>query len=132
MDQTTNTLKQSEDGSTHFNAMPVMIRGVLYQSHKEAAAALGVSPSAISQRLKTKGTAETVGLGVSSGMYGNTNRAVPITILGCEFPSRTIAAEELGITRSQLTKWISPKASNSQKEMLMLSVMKYRQKRDKQ
>lgn len=99
---------------------------------KEAAAALGVSPNAISQRLKKKGTAETVGLGVSAGMYGNTNRAIPITILGCEFPSRTIAAEKLGITRSQLTKWISPKASNSQKEMLMLSVMKYRQKRDKQ
>ena len=131
-DQITDTLKPSGSGSTHFNAMPVMIRGVLYPSQKEAAAALGVSPSAISQRLKNKGTAETVGLGISAGMYGNTNRAIPITILGCEFPSRTIAAEELGITRSQLTKWISPKASNSQKEMLMLSVMKYRQKRDKQ
>ena len=128
----TDTSKPSDSGSTHFNAMPVMIRGVLYPSQKEAAAALGVSPSAISQRLKKKGTAETVGLGVSAGMYGNTNRAIPITILGCEFPSRTIAAEELGNTRSQLTKWISPKASHAQKEMLMLSVMKYRQKRDKQ
>ena len=130
--QITDTLKPSGNGSTHFNAMPVMIRGVLYPSQKEAAAALGVSPSAISQRLKRKDTAETVGLGVSAGMYGNTNRAVPITILGCEFPSRTIAAEELGITRSQLTKWISPKASHAQKEMLMLSVVKYRQKHDKE
>ena len=130
-DQITDTSKPSENGSTHFNAMPVMIRGVLYQSHKEAAAALGVSPSAISQRLKKTGSTDTVGLGVSAGMYGNTNRAIPITILGCEFPSRTIAAEELGITRSQLTKWISPKASHAQREMLMLSVMKYKQKRDK-
>ena len=108
-----------------------MIRGVLYQSHKEAAAALGVSPSAISQRLKKTGSTDTVGLGVSAGMYGNTNRAIPITILGCEFPSRTIAAEELGVTRSQLTKWISKKASRAQREMLMLSVMKYKKKRDK-
>jgi hypothetical protein len=111
--------------------MPVMIRGVLYQSHKEAAEALGVSPSAISQRLRVKGSADTVGLGVSAGMYGNTNRAIPISIFGCEFPSRTIAAEELGITRSQLTKWISKKASHAQREMLMLSVMKYKQKHAK-
>jgi len=131
-DQITDTLIPCENGSKHFNAMPVMIRGVLYQSHKEAAAALGVSPSAISQRLKKTGSTDTVGLGVSAGMYGNTNRAIPITILGCEFPSRTIAAEELGITRSQLTKWISPKASHAQREMLMLSVMKYKQKRDKE
>jgi hypothetical protein len=130
-DQITDTSKPSENGSTHFNAMPVMIRGVLYQSHKEAAAALGISPSAISQRLKKTGSTDTVGLGVSAGMYGNTNRAIPITILGCEFPSRTIAAEELGITRSQLTKWISPKASHAQREMLMLSVMKYKQKHAK-
>lgn len=130
-DQTTDTSKPSENGSTHFNAMPVMIRGVLYQSHKEAAEALGVSPSAISQRLKKTGSADTVGLGVSAGMYGNTNRAIPISILGCEFPSRTIAAEELGITRSQLTKWISKKASHTQREMLMLSVMKYKQKHAK-
>ena len=130
-DQTTDTSKPSENGSTHFNAMPVMIRGVLYQSHKEAAEALGVSPSAISQRLRVKGSADTVGLGVSAGMYGNTNRAIPISILGCEFPSRTIAAEELGITRSQLTKWISEKASQAQREMLILSVMKYKQKHAK-
>ena len=129
--QITDTSKPSGNGSKHFNAMPVMIRGVLYQSHKEAAAALGISPSAISQRLKKTGSTDTVGLGVSAGMYGNTNRAIPITILGCEFPSRTIAAEELGITRSQLTKWISKKASHAQREMLMLSVMKYKQKHAK-
>lgn len=121
---------QPERGSKHFNAMPVMIRGVLYQSHKEAAAALGVSSSTISQSLKRTGSADTVGLGVSAGMYGNTNRAIPTTIWGYEFPSRTIAAEELGITRSQLTKWISKEASHAQREMLMFFVMKYTKKRD--
>ena len=130
MDQTTNTLKQSEDGSTHFNAMPVMIRGVVYSSHREAAKELGVSASAISNLLRRKGSADTVGLGLAGGAPGNKSRRKPITILGCKFPSRTIAAEELEITRSQLTKWISPKASNGQREMLMLSVMKYKRKRD--
>lgn len=130
-DQITDTSKPSDSGSKHFNSMPVMIRGLLYQSHKEAAEALGVSPSAISQSLKRTGSTDTVGLGNSSGMYGNTNRSIPTSILGCEFPSRKIAAEELGITRSQFTKWISKKASHANRERLILSVMKYKKKRDK-
>lgn len=131
MDQITDTSKPLGDGSTHFNAMPVMIRGTLYSSHKEAADALGVTTSAISQRLRVKGSADTVGLGLAGGAPGNTNRAKEISIFGVDFPSRTIAAQELGITRSQLCKWISEKASNSQREMLMLSVMKYKSKRAK-
>ena len=94
----------------HFNCTPVEIRGVVYPSHKAAAEALGVSISSISHSLRKRGCADRVGLGLVGGPLGNTNRAVPITILGLEFPSRTIAAKDLGITRSQLTKWISPKA----------------------
>lgn len=116
----------------HFNCTPVEIRGIVYPSHKAAAEALGVSISSISHGLRKRGSADRVGLGLVGGPLGNKNRAKPITILGCEFPSRTIAAKELEITRSQLTKWISPKASQAQREMLMLSVMKYKQKRDKQ
>lgn len=130
-DQITDTLIPCEDGSKHFNAMPLMIRGVLYQSHKEAAKALGVTPSAISQRLKRTGSADTVGLGLKGAQNGNKNRAKAITLFGVEFPSRTIAAEELGITRSQIYHWLSPKATNTQREMLMLSVMKYQNKRAK-
>ena len=111
--------------------MPVEIRGVIYQSHKEAAEALGVTTSAISQRLRVRGSADTVGLGLAGGAPGNRNRAKEISIFGSTFSSRTIAAQELGITRSQLNKWISKNASNAQREMLMLSVMKYQSKRDK-
>ena len=118
-------------GLQHFNAMPVEIRGVIYQSHKEAAAALGVTTSAISQRLRVKGSADTVGLGLAGGAPGNRNRAKKIAVFGSTFPSRTIAAQELGITRSQLNKWISKNASQAQREMLMLSVMEYKQKRAK-
>ncbi len=130
-DQTTDTSKPSENGSRHFNAMPVVIRGVLYQSHKEAAEALGVSTSAISQRLRVSGSADTVGLGLKGATMGNTNRAREITIWDMTFPSRTKAAELLGISRSQLTKWTSPKASKWQQNQLLLHALRYKRERDK-
>ena len=130
-DQTTDTSKPSRNGSRHFNAMPVMIRGVLYQSHKEAAEALGVSTSAISQRLRVNGNAETVGLGLKGASIGNTNRAREITIWDMTFPSRTKAAELLGISRSQLTKWTSPKASKWQQNQLLIYALRYKRNRDK-
>ena len=129
--QIMDTSKQSGNGSTHFNAMPVEIRGVVYQSQKEAAEALGVCPSAISQRLRMKGSADTVGLGLAGGALGNTNRAKEITIWDMTFPSRTIAAEKLGITRSQLNKWTSPKASKWQQNQLLLFALRYKRNRDK-
>lgn len=130
-DQTMNTSTPCENGSRHFNAMPVMIRGVLYQSHKEAAEALGVSTSAISQRLRVNGNAETVGLGLKGASIGNTNRAREIKIWDMTFPSRTKAAELLGISRSQLTKWTSPKASKWQQNQLLIHALRYKRERDK-
>ena len=110
----------------HFNAMPVVIRGRVYSSHKEAAEAMGVTPSAISQRLRMKGSADTVGLGLGGGVPGNTNAAKELTIFGVTFPSRSQAAKDLGVSRSQLTKWIAPTASNAQRQMLLAALMKYR------
>ena len=130
-DQTTDTSKPSGNGSRHFNAMPVVIRGVLYQSHKEAAEALGVSTSAISQRLRVNGNAETVGLGLKGASIGKTNRAREIKIWDMTFPSQTKAAELLGISRSQLTKWTSPKASKWQQNQLLIHALRYKRERDK-
>ena len=115
----------------HFNCMPVEIRGVLYPSQKAAAKALGVCQSSISQRLRVKGCADTVGLGLAGGPVGNKNRAKKLALFGVTFQSRTEAAQKLGITRSQLTKWISPKASKAQKQMLVAAVMQYRIECDK-
>ena len=130
-DQITDTLTPCKGGSTPFNAMPVMIRGVLYQSHKEAAEALGVTTSAISQRLRVNGNAETVGLGLKGASIGNTNRAKEIKIWDMTFPSQTKAAELLGISRSQLTKWTSPKASKWQQNQLLIHALRYKRERDK-
>ena len=132
MAQTIATSSKQKQPSPHFNAMPVQIRGKVYSSHREAAKALGVSPSAISMRLREKGHAETVGLGLAGGAPGNTNRAKEITLWDMTFPSRTIAAERLGITRSQLTKWISPKASDWQKKQLLLFTLRYKRQREKE
>lgn len=115
----------------HFNAMPVVIRGTVYYSHQEAAETMGVTPSAISQRLRVKGSADTVGLGLSGGVPGNKNAAKELTILGVTFPSRSQAAKDLGVSRSQLTKWIAPAASNAQRQMLIAALMKYRMRCDK-
>lgn len=128
MDQTTDISSKPEKPLTHFNAMPVQIRGKVYPSHKEAAKALGVTPAAISQRLHVNGHAETVGLGLSGGQKGNKNGARELTLAGFTFPSRKDAAKALGVTRSQLTKWISANASAAQKEMLVAALMQYAQK----
>lgn len=109
----------------HFNAMPVSIRGTVYPSQAEAAKAMGVVPSAISQRLRVRGSADTVGLGLGGGSRGNTNTSKELKIFGHTFPSRKQAAKELRISRNQLHHWISDKASDAQKQMLLAAVMAY-------
>lgn len=98
-------------------------------SAREAAKAIGVSPSAISKALKVTGTADSVGMGMLGAKAGNQNNAKPLTIAGMTFTSRIEAAKELGVTRSQITKWISPNASIAQREMLLAALMRYRQKK---
>lgn len=72
-----------------------------------------------------KGSADTVGLGLGGGVPGNKNAAKELTIFGVTFQSRVQAAKELGITRSRLTKWIAPTASDAQRQMLLAALMKY-------
>ena len=110
------------------NWMPVRIGGKTYPSHGHAAEALGISKTAISQRLRRRGHAETIPEG---GVPGNTNAARPTTIYGTTFPSRKAAADALGITRSQLTKWLSDKASPAQRQMMLSAMMRYRIKSDR-
>jgi len=109
--------------------MPVQIRGVEYTSGREAAKAIGVSPSAISKALIVTGTADHVGLGIKGARPGNKNGVKPLTIAGVTFISRVEAAKELGVTRSQITKWISPNASSAQRQMLLAAAMRYHQKK---
>jgi len=112
--------------------MPVLIRGVEYQSVRDAAKAIGVSPSAICKALKVTGTADNVGMGKLGAGLGNKNGAKPLTLAGVTFTSRTDAAKKLGVSRSQVTKWISPNASSAQRQMLLAAAMRYHQKKGPQ
>lgn len=110
------------------NWMPVRVGQKIYPSHGHAAEALGISKTAISQRLRRRGHAETIPEG---GVPGNMNAAKPITIYGTTFPSRKAAAEALGITRSQLSKWLSDKASPAQRQMMLSAMMRYQLNSDR-
>lgn len=104
--------------------MPVSVRGVVYPSHKAAAKALGIGPSAISQRLRKTGSADTCGLSGAGGVIGNKNAAKSISIAGVHFASRDDAARSLGISRYQLKRWTSPNATEAMRQMLIAAIWK--------
>ena len=101
------------------------IRGVVFRSQKEAAQWAGVTPSAISTRLSHTGTLERVGLNLAGGQIGNQANAKPLTLGKTTFPSRTIAAQEIGMSRDKLTRALSPRATTAMKERLLLAIMRY-------
>jgi formaldehyde-activating enzyme involved in methanogenesis len=74
---------------------PVKIRGVLYNSQKEAAEAIGVSQSAIYRAL-VNGTLEKCGI-------WNQNKK-PVTIRGVYYESQTAAAKALGLRQTNIAK----------------------------
>jgi predicted transcriptional regulator len=111
------------EGIPHFNAMPVVIRGKHYPSQRAAAAALGITQSAVSRMLTSKGELSACGLR-KYGAPGNRNAARALTIGPLTFESRTKAAEVLGITRNQISRWISKRATPGQREMLLAAVMR--------
>jgi predicted transcriptional regulator len=116
------------EGIPHFNAMPVVIRGKHYPSQRAAAAALGITQSAVSRMLTKRGELSACGLR-KYGAPGNRNASRPLTIgpltIGpLTFESRTKAAERLGITRNQISRWISKRATPGQREMLLAAVMR--------
>lgn len=83
----------------------VTIRGVTYPSQKAAAEASGVSVQAVSSA-RQRGTLDRVGLGpLRAGCPPVFQK--PITVQGHTFPSRTAAAEALGIPRSYLSSYVA-------------------------
>ena len=83
----------------------VTIRDVTYDSMSEAADALGVSRSAVSSAAR-RGTLDSAGLGPRppgcAPAYTKTTE-----IAGVTFPSRTAAAEALGVSRATLSSYFT-------------------------
>lgn len=94
----TKRINQSDHGGNTMPryTCPVKIRGVLYNSQKEAADALGVNPSTIYKALQA-GRIDDV------GMHQN-NRKKPITIRGVHYDSQTAAAKAFGTTQSMVSR----------------------------
>ena len=109
--------------TTHRNSMPVAIRGQHYPSQRAAAKALGISPSAISVMLSRKGDLSTVGLKKGERL-GSKHNACPLRLGPLSFASHVEAARALGLSRFQIGRWTAPKASKTQREMLLAAVMR--------
>ena len=93
----TKKINQSDHGGNTMPryTCPVKIRGVLYNSQKEAAEAIGVTQSAIYRAL-VNGTLEKCGI-------HNRNRK-PVTIRGVHYESQTAAAKALGLRQTNIAK----------------------------
>ena len=72
---------------------PVTIRGVTYESHRDAAEALGVHFSAIS-KAKSRGYLDTVGL--------HNDRSIPVVVDDVHYPSISAAARALGLQHADI------------------------------
>lgn len=93
--------------SKHFR-VPVTIRGITYESIRDAAAAMRCSESTVIN-FRAAGTLDELGTrkkripnrsGVTNGQW----QKKPITIRGIEYPSVLDAANALGVTPSAISK----------------------------
>jgi len=85
-----------------FEKKSVTIRGVTYDSMREAADAHGVSVAAVSKAM-ARGTVDTVGTG--------SNRSRTVTVKGRTFPSYKALAEHLGINHYYVGQYFAVKAA---------------------
>lgn len=102
---------------------PVSIRGVVYPSQKEAAAALGVTPGAIAQSLLRNGHCDKVGLG--TGKVGNDNANMnEVTIGPFQFRSQLQASKLLNVPRTTIRRYCDGTIKSRGKEIVMRAAMK--------
>ena len=93
-------------------ALPVMIRGVVYEDARAAGRALGVSHRTINN-LVARGRADHAGLGRGKHDQHHRSNAKPVKIGPLEFRSVSAAAKELGIDRSTLRRYLQGGADKS-------------------
>ena len=102
---------------THHNAQPCRINGIVYQSQREAAKALGVCPSAISLAIR-EGRENNVRRFL--GQQGNQRaRRSPVAFCGKKWPSQSDAARDLGVSRATIRRW----TNSADAERMMIAVM---------
>ena len=100
--------------------MKIQIRGVLYNSVKEAADALNVSFHSVYSALD-RGGIDKLGLGKT--------RPKPITIEGVTFRSMTQASIALGFSRSYL-QWTIKNGGTKAKDRVAFAILRYKARKE--
>ena len=100
--------------------MKIQVRGVLYNSVKEAAEALNVSFHSVYSALD-RGGLEMLGLGKT--------QPKPFDIGGITFRSMTQASLELGFSRSYL-QWTLKKGGTKAKERVAFAIIRYKARKE--
>ncbi|MGJ8561711.1 MAG: NUMOD1 domain-containing DNA-binding protein [Litorimonas sp.] len=101
-----------------WDAKSITHMGKTYHSHGAAAQALGVSYTTIKRHLKTFGHLKNV----------QAPKSTEITVNGYTFKSIKAASRAIDIPPSTLAKYLTPEASDRQKQELKLKVENYRLK----
>ena len=102
----------------------VSVRGEIFPSQKQAAAALGVTPGCISMHLYRHGHCDRVGLG--PGSVGNQNAiACAVQIGPHKFRSQKSASEALGVSRNTIRRFVNGTAKREGIEKVVAAAMRY-------
>ena len=101
------------------------VRGAIFPSQKAAAQAYGVTPSAVSHLLRTRGSLARLGCGLGGGQAGNRNgfQPKPVTIGVMTFASRQACATALGRNVRWVQRRVQPSARPALREELVRAVM---------
>lgn len=108
---------------------PCVHNGVSYSSLEECARALGLRRHTLAHHLQRYGNLDRAGIGSNRGNPGNAGRRIPLTVGPLSWPRRKDAANELGVSVTTLSRWVSRSATPRQRERLMGLVMCAAQRR---
>lgn len=109
--------------------MRVKVRGKVYDSVKQCAKALGVSPATVYCAV-TRRTTETIGLGRDPKKKPSGGRpAKPVRIGAVEFPSMSEASRALGFNRRHVQQVLTIGKTESRARLLR-AAMEYQARRD--
>ena len=96
----------------------------VFPSQRAAARALGISKITVAYHLNTHGNLDRAGLG-QRRPWATQNAAKPLTVFGHNFPSRTAASRELGVSVSQLRRWQEKPRSPYFHDLILGAVMRW-------
>lgn len=102
--------------------VPVVKDGVHYDSIAEFSRATGASMHSAQRHLAVYGTLDGLRIG-RGGTPGNRAKSTETTIGPMTWPTRKAAAQDLGLSKVSLRRYLKPTATAQQKDVLMARLM---------